>query len=78
MNFMTSDNNVWIEIANNHFEGIAHSGQGFPIIQAQGDYVVIVNNTFKDSRIGSGISVTSANAPLVKETSFISITGTSN
>jgi hypothetical protein len=47
-------------------------------MQAQGDYVVIVNNTFKDSIIGSGISVTSANAPLVKETSFISITGTSN
>ena len=47
-------------------------------MQAQGDYVVIVNNTFKDSTIGSGISLTSANAPLVKETAFINITGTSN
>jgi hypothetical protein len=66
MEFTSSDKNVWIEIADNHFEGIAHSGKGLPIMKAQGDYVVIVNNTFKGSTIGSGISVTSANAPLVK------------
>ncbi len=78
MNFMASDKNVWIEIVHNHFEGITHSGKGLPIMQAQGDYVKIVNNTFKESTIGSGISVTSPYAPLIKEISFISITGTSN
>jgi hypothetical protein len=68
MNFMISDKNVWIEIAHNYFEGITHSGKGLPIMQAQGYYVVITNNTFKDSTIGSAISVTSPNAPLVRET----------
>jgi hypothetical protein len=65
-------------MSHNHFEGIIYSGKGLPIMQAQGDYVVITNNTFKDSTIGSAISVTSPNAPLVNETSFIRITGTSN
>jgi hypothetical protein len=56
---------------------MTYTGKGLPIMQAQGDYVVINNNTFKHSTLGSAISVSSPNTPLVKETSFISITGTS-
>lgn len=75
LTFINFEGKVRVEIADNYYEGVYHLGQGFPLMYVYGDSLLVRNNTFSKSTLGSGIQLTSASSLVVQGIRFTNISG---